>query len=1055
MSSDTRIIKAAINPNFVDKLPRDNDKRFHAEGWQNGEWTLDDFAQCIKNGWAYCPQLKGSRKKENFLCSNIISVDVDSGQSIDETLNDPFVVDHLALIYTTASHTSDYSRFRLIFILDRDIEDRDEQVSLNQALAYRFNGDRRATDPTRVFYGNTQSEPQVFDGILTDEVLAPLLEVSKNPYKDNLYSDAGISKRSDFRLDPSYLVSTGNGNQITLAEVTGHVAIKCPFHPDRNPSAFVKRDPSGFLFLHCVKCRQTWFEKSDTDNLYRNEIYPDFVGTLKSLEDFNKIHPKINNFLLRKFKADEEFSRHRVIFTNDEHFSLDKIHKGIMLVKSPKGSGKTSSLPEVMSPLLSRTLTLEDIEMEDVGTPPRSFSSDYRVLLIGHRQALIRDLCARLNLNCYLDDELDTVEPFNLRVRRYGVCLDSLWRVNQLDFDLIIFDESEQVFSHFLAKTFNRNQWTFNLLTAMIKRTPSIIALDADLGWTTYLTLCRMKDQHSMVESIDNQIRIYINEHIAPTRQLEVFDSKIHLTNKLKEDIAAGKRVFVASNSKKLIDYLFNASKEVEKDHGKLICITSDNSKNKDIQNFILNVKSESKKYTGIFSSPSLGTGVDITFEDNLELIDCVYGFFEGGVTTHTEIDQHLARVRHPKSVRCWISKRTFNFETDFDVISSDLLLNHVAGNTSVLINPVMPEELFKEDDPFLTMASLIVSQHRHSINNLYENFLDYKAATGWDSQIIQKDEEESLLGSAFLKRGKSITLQERIDLLLNAMTLEQFEFDDISNRIESNEWISSHERASFLRTAIEKFYRQKISADLIEFDGQKNVRSGIRRFEQLKSQAAIERTKEFLGLEKRRTQQLKILEDKDSSIVLLVILLMSAGVYRNYVFNTDIEYTAEDLGRFIKISSEYKALQEGQFQLTVQRNIHLKPTEHLSKLLKLVGLNQKICRRVADGAKRTNIYHLVPDRLKQLSDIVAQRDLYRDNPWDFINDAYGFSPHKHSGVDDYLERGTYPRFNSKNLTAERTNDEKRQRRRSRGRNNSEKVIENRIPPDISQLPKS
>jgi hypothetical protein len=424
-------------------------------------------------------------------------------------------------------------------------------------------------------------------------------------------------------------------------------------------------------------------------------------------------------------------------------------------------------------------------------------------------------------------------------------------------------------------------------------------------------------------------------------------------------------------------------------------------------------------------------------------------------VTTHTEIDQHLARVRHPKSVRCWISKRTFNFETDFDVISSDLLLNHIAGNTALLINPVSPEDLFKEDDPFLTLATLIVSQHRHSINNLYKNFLDYKAATGWDCQIIKKDEEASLLGSAFLKRGKEISLQERIDFLLNATTLEQFEFDDISNRIESNEWISPQERSNFHRTAMEKFYRQKISADLIEFDGQKNVRSGIRRFEQLTSPEIIERTKEFLGLAKRRTQQLKILEDKDSSIVLLVILLMSAGVYRNYVFDTVVEYTAEDLGRFIKISSEYKALQEGQFELTVQRNIHLKPTEHLSKLLKLVGLNQKICRRVAEGAKRTNVYHLDPDHLKQVSGIVAQRDRYRDNPWDFINDAYGFSPHSSSGDNEYLQRNRYPRFDLENLPATRTNNELRQRSRSRGRNNPEKVIENRIPSDVSQLPKS
>lgn len=1053
MLSDTRIIKAAINSSFVNKVPLNNDKRFHVEGWVNGEWTLEDFAQCIKNGWAYCPQLTGPRKKENFLCSNIISVDVDSGQTIDATLSDPFVIEHLSLFYITPSHTSEYHRFRLIFILDRDIEDREEQVRLNQALAYRFNGDRRATDPTRVFYGNTQSEPRFFSGILTDDALAPLLEVSKTPYKDESFKDAGISKRSAFRLDPSYQVSTSTGNVMSLAEVSGKVSIKCPFHLDRNASAFVKRYPSGSLFLHCVKCRQTWWEKSVSDRLYQNELYPDFVETLKSLGDFLKIHPQIDNFLLQKFKADEWFSRSRVNFTNQQYFSLDKIHKGIMLVKSPKGSGKTSSLPDVMSPLLTRTLTLEAFEENDLDAPPLSFNSDYRVLLIGHRQALIRDLCLRLNLNCYLDDELDSVGPFNLRVRRYGVCLDSLWKVNDYDFDLIIIDESEQVFAHFLARTFDKNQWTFRLLTAMIDRTPSIIALDADLGWTTYLTLCQMKDQHSMVESLERQIRIYVNEYIAPTRQIEVFDSKIHLTNKLRNDVSNGQRVFVTSNSKRLIDTLFNSAKIDAKDPSTLICITSDNSKDRDVQSFISNIKNEAKTYTGIFCSPSLGTGIDITFEGNLDLVDCVYGFFEAGVTTHTEIDQQLGRVRNPKAVRCWVSKRTFNFETDFDVISSDLLLNHVAGNTAPFIDPVNPEDLYKEGDRFLTMASLIVSQQRNSINQLYDNFIFYKATTGWDSKIIEKDEEESLDGSAFLKRGKLITLQERIELLLNATTLEKFAFEDISSKIESNEWISPDERANFQRTAIEKFYRVKISADLIKYDDQRNIRSSIIKFEYLTTPSLLEKVTEFLGLAKRSRKQLRIFEDKESSIVLLVILFMSAGIYRNCAFNPNIEYCVEDLAKFIGNSYKYKAQQEGQFGISVQKNIASKPTEHLSKLLNLVGLKQKRSRRVADGTKRTNIYRLDQDHLKLVSDRVAQRDRYRDNPWDFINSAYGFSPRLPSEDDEYSQRKPFPRFNDEILPANKTFDELRQRRRSRGRNNPEKVIENRIPTNINKLP--
>ena len=74
MLSDTRIIKAAINSSFVNKVPLNNDKRFHVEGWVNGEWTLEDFAQCIKNGWAYCPQLTGPRKKENFLFTCVFAL---------------------------------------------------------------------------------------------------------------------------------------------------------------------------------------------------------------------------------------------------------------------------------------------------------------------------------------------------------------------------------------------------------------------------------------------------------------------------------------------------------------------------------------------------------------------------------------------------------------------------------------------------------------------------------------------------------------------------------------------------------------------------------------------------------------------------------------------------------------------------------------------------------------------------------------------------------------------------------------------------------------------
>jgi hypothetical protein len=43
--------------------------------------------------------------------------------------------------------------------------------------------------------------------------------------------------------------------------------------------------------------------------------------------------------------------------------------------------------------------------------------------------------------------------------------------------------------------------------------------------------------------------------------------------------------------------------------------------------------------------------------------IDCVYGFFEPFINTHTDIDQQLARVRNPGSVKVWFKPGRFDFD--------------------------------------------------------------------------------------------------------------------------------------------------------------------------------------------------------------------------------------------------------------------------------------------------------------------------------------------------------------------------------------------------------
>ena len=93
---------------------------------------------------------------------------------------------------------------------------------------------------------------------------------------------------------------------------------------------------------------------------------------------------------------------------------------------------------------------------------------------------------------------------------------------------------------------------------------------------------------------------------------------------------------------------------------------------------FIQNVKQEILKYDVVLASPSLGTGVDISFPSDAQLVDVVVGLFVGGVTDHRDIDQQLLRVRNPKQVCVWIDPSKDNLETDYDAIMVDLKERHL-----------------------------------------------------------------------------------------------------------------------------------------------------------------------------------------------------------------------------------------------------------------------------------------------------------------------------------------------------------------------------------------
>ena len=405
---------------------------------------------------------------------------------------------------------------------------------------------------------------------------------------------------------------------------------------------------------------------------------------------------------------------------------------GVTFVKSPKGSGKTEAVKSLIT-------------------------GKNRVLLIGHRRALIKQSCQRLDLRSYLDAGVS----FHGRV---GICLDSLTRVpRDIRYDTVILDELEQLLAHFLSETIERRHGggrlrLFSEFERILRDAKRIIALDADLGWISFRTLCTLigptgsrlgPGDHGPAHLWLNSSKDYQG------KKIKLFDLKANLVAELEKAVAEGKRCFVTSNSKAMIEDIDGGLEQKFGSKVKRMKVTSDTVGSVSVDRFLCNIVDEARKCDVILCSPSVGTGVDITFPERAKIIDAVFGFFEPLITSHFECDQQLARVRDPGEVNVWVSSRRFQFDTHPEAIKHELLREslyvHLLEHYDEHGAPVYRES------QFIDMAALILAQRRASLNDLRKYFVQYKRSQGYNVEFVDREEETRVRGNALLRAGHGL----------------------------------------------------------------------------------------------------------------------------------------------------------------------------------------------------------------------------------------------------------------------------------------------------------
>jgi len=427
--SSIAALKVAINRHVKNKIAHGD-----SIGWSNAtsmfanlELAPEDFIHEVSSGFAFCAWLKGHRKASNFLCMQVLAVDIDSGLTIDEALAHPFFRKYGWFIYTTPSHRADAHRFRIVFLMAQPIETEKQMRSAYTGVIALFGGDRACKDATRLFFGSENCEVYRADRVLPMEQVEHLIELGESVIKTKTW-EIGENKastgRSSIVLAHDELIRTECGDTLPIHELKTRTRIFCPVHHDTHASAMVVTSKAGHNGAYCSSCDLTYWPKGNSRSHLHSFDFYTYQRVVEEIGYEEEQHP--SEWLDAEAPPEyRDMTDPRSVFLTNARFLSQTgsrvFSDGVHFIKSPKGTGKTHWL-EHAAPLYK--------------------AQGRSVLVIVHRQALASALAARLGMHCYLDPVPDHIDPADA-FRYYVVCLDSMHRYLRPDrnrFDIVMID---------------------------------------------------------------------------------------------------------------------------------------------------------------------------------------------------------------------------------------------------------------------------------------------------------------------------------------------------------------------------------------------------------------------------------------------------------------------------------------------------------------------------------------------------------------------------------------------------------------------------------------
>jgi hypothetical protein len=393
-----------------------------------------------------------------------------------------------------------------------------------------------------------------------------------------------------------------------------------------------------------------------------------------------------------------------------------------------------------------------------------------------------------------------------------------------------------------------------------------------------------------------------------------------------------------------------------------------------DTRKFMQNIRTDILEIDALFSSPSIGTGIDITFPNQSKDIDVVYGFFDTNVNTHFDIDQQIARVRHPGAVKVWVSPARQRFSTNTDKIRQELLSDDsVKGLRYYLDNNGAHASSGKH--PFTDLLATVISARRLSMNNLKVNFIEHKKKTGWNVINVEHIDPLALRGSIVNKASRVVRSSAVIKRLIDAPDMTWKDIKQLESVIQKNQPLTDNQKAGSEKYWIENFYDQDITEDLILFDDGGKMRDKIRILEALINPNLKHTNFAQILTEVSFLVGFSIKIDTLKKVVFIRELLEAAGLFdmKSFSLKTSKVYGTGDLLDFVNFTKTHSERYALLFNKEINDHLDQRPANQVNSILKIVGLKHKSVKVNKGGGVST--FMIDTDTYKTITDMVKRRN--------------------------------------------------------------------------------